>query len=98
VVSSKNLYSRVTSYFLPSILSKADRRVLRSLNKYGFKDLKLSLYILDDNASIEFVFKIENYYIDYFPKYSLLNKETIPISGFHLPMSEEAIIKLRKHR
>ena len=29
VGSSINLYSRLTSYFMPSILSKADRRVLR---------------------------------------------------------------------
>jgi len=96
--SSINLYSRVTSYFLPSILSKADRRVLRYFNKYGFKDVKLSLYILDDNASIEDVLNLEKYYIDSFPKNSILNIETTPSSGFHLPMSEEARIKLRKLR
>ena len=83
---------------MPSILSKADRRVLRYFNKYGFRNVKLSLYILDDNASIEDVFNLEKYYIDSFPKDSLLNIETIPISGFHLPMSEEARIKLRKLR
>src|SRR5882762_321883 len=98
VGSSINLYSRVTSYFMPSILSKADRRVLRYFNKYGFKDVKLSLYILDDNASIEDVFKLEKYYIDSLPKKSILNIETTPRSGFHLPMSEEARIKLRKLR
>jgi hypothetical protein len=53
VGSSINLYSRVCSYFMPSILTKADRRVLRYLNKYGFKDVILSLYILEDKASIE---------------------------------------------
>jgi hypothetical protein len=98
VGSSINLYSRVCSYFMPSILSKADRRVLRYFNKYGFKDVKLSLYILDDNASIEDVLNLEKYYIDYFPKDNLLNIETIPGSGFHLPMSDEARIKLRKLR
>src|ERR1700743_352237 len=98
VGSSINLYSRVCSYFMPSILSKADRRVLRYFNKYGFKDVKLSLYILDDNASIDDVLNLEKYYIDSFPKNSLLNIETIPRSGFHLPMSEEARIKLRKLR
>ena len=66
--SSINLYSRVTSYFMPSILSKADRRVLRYFNKYGFKDVKLSLYLLDDNASIDDVFNLEKYYIDAVPK------------------------------
>jgi len=98
VGSSINLYSRVTTYFMPSILSKADRRVLRYFNKYGFKDVKLSLYILDDNASIEDVFNLEKYYIDSLPKNSILNIETTPRSGFHLPMSEEARIKLRKLR
>ena len=101
VGSSINLYSRVCSYFMPSILSKADRRVLRYFNKYGFKDVKLSLYILDDNASIEDVLNLEKYYIDYFrptEKDNLLNIETIPGSGFHLPMSDKARIKLRKLR
>ena len=98
VGSSINLYSRVCSYFMPSILSKADRRVLRYFNKYGFKDIKLSLYILDDNASIEDVLNLEKYYIDSFSKDSLLNIETFPRSGFHLPMSEEARKKLRKLR
>lgn len=37
VGSSKNLYNRVCSYFMPSILAKADRKVLRYFNKYGFK-------------------------------------------------------------
>jgi hypothetical protein len=96
VGSSINLYSRVCSYFMPSILSKADRRVLRYFNKYGFKDVKLSLYLLDNNASIEDVLNLEKYYIDSFPKESLLNIETFPRSGFHLPMSEEARNKLRK--
>lgn len=96
--SSINLYSRVTSYFMPSILSKADRRILRYFNKYGFKDVKLSLYILDDNAFIEDVLNLEKYYIDSLPKNSILNIETTPRSGFHLPMSEEARIKLRKLR
>ena len=98
VGSSINLYSRVSSYFMPSILSKADRRVLRYFNKYGFKDVKLSLYILDDNTSIEDILYLEKYYIDSFSKDSLLNIETTPRSGFHLPMSEEARVKLRKLR
>jgi hypothetical protein len=83
---------------MPSILSKADRRVLRYFNKYGFKNVKLSLYILDNKASTEDILNLEKYHIDSFSKDSLLNIETIPKSGFHLPMSEEARIKLRKLR
>lgn len=98
VGSSINLYSRVCSYFMPSILSKADRRVLRYFNKHGFKNVKLSLYILEDNASVDNVLNLEKYFIDSFSKENLLNIETIPRSGFHLPMSEEARLKLRKLR
>lgn len=83
---------------MPSILSKADRRVLRYFNKYGFKDVNLSLYILEDSASIKDVLNLEKYYIDSYPKENLLNIESIPGSGFHLPMSEEARNKLRKLR
>jgi hypothetical protein len=44
--------------------------------------------------------KLEKYYIDYFLKIAMAepNIETTPSSGFHLPMSEEARIKLRKLR
>ena len=98
VGSSINLYSRVCSYFMPSILSKADRRVLRYFNKYGFKDVKLILYILDDSVVIKDILNLEKYFIDYFSKFNLLNIETTPGSGFHLPMSEGARIKLRKLR
>jgi hypothetical protein len=42
VGSSINLYNRVCSYFMPSILANADRRVLRYFKKYGFKDVKLT--------------------------------------------------------
>ena len=44
--SSINLYNRVCSYFMPSILANGDRRVLRYFKKYGFKNVKLILYIL----------------------------------------------------
>ena len=83
---------------MPSILSKADRRVLRYFNKYGFKDVKLSLYILDGTASTDDILNLEKFYIDSFSKKSLLNIESTPRSCFHLPMSEEARIRLRKLR
>lgn len=98
VGSSINLYSRVCSYFMPSILTKADRRVLRFFNKYGFKDVKLYLCLLEDNALIEDILKLEKNFLDFFHKINLLNIETVPGSGFHLPMSQEARDKLRKLR
>lgn len=36
VGSSISLYARVISYFIPSIINKADRRVLRYFRKYGW--------------------------------------------------------------
>jgi len=59
VGSSINLYSRVCSYFMPSILSRKDRYVLRYFKKYGFNNVMLILYILKDSSSIEDVLKLE---------------------------------------
>lgn len=98
VGSSINLYSRIVSYFMPSILAKADRKVLRYFNKYGFKDVKLILYILNEDATINDILSLEKFYIDSYSKNNLLNVETTPGSGFHLPMSEEARLKLRQLR
>lgn len=96
--SSINLYSRICSYFMPSILIKADRRVLRYFRKYGFKNVNLILYIMKDSSTIREVLKLEEYYINKYTKNKLLNIEMIPGSGYHLPMSEEARNKLRKLR
>ena len=48
---SISLYSRVCSYFMPSILNKADRKVLRYFKENGFKNVKLTLLILDNGAT-----------------------------------------------
>nr|QVG61589.1 hypothetical protein [Rhizoctonia sp.] len=50
VGSSISLYARVTSYFMPSILAKADRYVLRYFRKHGFQDVTLTLLILENMA------------------------------------------------
>ena len=44
---SINLYNRISSYFMPSILKTKARKVLRYLNKHGFSNLKLTIYIMD---------------------------------------------------
>jgi hypothetical protein len=51
VGSSINLYNRVCSYFMLSILAKSDRSVLRFFNKYGFDDVDLILFIMDSNCT-----------------------------------------------
>lgn len=101
VGSSINLYNRVCSYFMPSILANGDRRVLRYFRKYGFKNVKLILYILCSESSREQVVEAEQYFIDkYKSRYSLLNVDLVAGGslGYHGVMSEEMRNKLRKLR
>jgi excinuclease UvrABC nuclease subunit len=61
---SINLYNRISSYFMPSILKTKARRVLRYLNKHGFSNIKLTIYIMDENSSLEEVVELEQHFID----------------------------------
>jgi len=82
---------------MPSILKTKARRVLRYLNKYGFNNVKLTIYIMDINSSLEEVVKLEQYFIDTLNPN--LNVDLIASgSGYHAPMSEEMKQKLRKNR
>jgi hypothetical protein len=86
VGSSSSLYSRVTSYFIPSILNKADRRVLRYFCKYGFTDITLTLHILHENSTVSSL-QLEQYFIDTIKPN--LNVDLIASStGYHEPISE----------
>jgi len=98
VGSSINLYNRVCSYFMPSILSRADRRVLRHFNKYGFDNVRLILYILDANYSWEQVLELEQYYIDLFSPNLNVDLMAGGYNGYHTPMSQAAKEALRKIR
>jgi hypothetical protein len=98
VGSSINLYNRVCSYFMPSILSRADRRVLRYFNKYGFENVRLILYILDANCSWEQVLELEQYYIDLLSPNLNVDLMAGGYSGYHTPMSQAAKEALRKIR
>lgn len=94
---SINLYNRISSYFMPSILKTKARRVLRYLNKYGFNNIKLTIYIMDEQSSLEQVVELEQHFID-----SLnpnLNVDLVASSsGYHEPMSQEIRDRLRKQR
>lgn len=85
--SSISLYARVISYFMPSILKKGDRRVLRYFHKYGFKDVTLTLLIMDPNSTSDIAVKLEQYCMD-----TLLPDLNVdPVansSGYHEPMSQ----------
>jgi GIY-YIG catalytic domain len=85
VGSSINLYCRVISYFMPSILSKADRYVLRYFKKYGFNSVKLTLYIMNDLVTVKDILTLEEYFIKQLSKNNSLNIETVPGSGYHKP-------------
>ncbi len=94
---SINLYNRISSYFMPSVLNTKARRVLRYLNKHGFSDIKLTIYIMNGNSTLEQVVSLEQHFID-----SLnpnLNVDLVASSsGYHSPMSQEMREKLRKQR
>ena len=94
---SINLYNRISSYFMPSILKTKARRVLRYLNKYGFSNIKLTIYIMDEKSSLEQVVELEQHFIDSL-KPNLNVDLVASSSGYHEPMSQEIRDKLRKQR
>jgi hypothetical protein len=82
---------------MPSILKTKARRVLRYLNKYGFNEIKLTIYIMDIKSSLDEVVALEQDFIDTFNPN--LNVDLIASSsGYHEPMSQEIREKLRKER
>lgn len=94
---SINLYNRISSYFMPSILQTKACRVLRYLNKYGFNNLKLTIYILDDKSTLDEVVSLEQHFMDTLNP----NLNVDPVassSGYHEPMNIEMRQKLRKER
>jgi GIY-YIG catalytic domain/NUMOD1 domain len=99
--SSINLYNRIISYFMPSILANADRRVLRYFRKYGFKNIMLSIYILPRSVTLEGVIELEQHFINkYREKYTLLNVDLVAggTEGTHSAMSLEVRDRLRRMR
>jgi excinuclease UvrABC nuclease subunit len=61
---SINLYNRISSYFMPSILKTKARRVIRYFNKHGFSDMKLTIYIMDEKSTLEQVVELEQHFLD----------------------------------
>lgn len=94
---SINLYNRISSYFMPSILETKARRVLRHFNKHGFKDTNLTIYIMDEKSSLNEVVRLEQHFIDTL-KPSLNVDLVASSSGYHEPMSQEIRERLRKQR
>lgn len=82
---------------MPSILKTKARRVLRHFNKHGFKYTNLTIYIMNENSSLNEVVRLEQYFIDTLKPN--LNVDLIASSsGYHEPMSQEIRDRLRKER
>lgn len=82
---------------MPSILNTKARRVLRHLNKHGFNDIKLTVYIMDIRSNLNKIVSLEQHFIDTL-KPSLNVDLVASSSGYHEPMSQEMREKLRKQR
>ena len=61
---SINLYSRISSYFMPSILKSEARKVIKYLNKHSFNDINLTIYLMDIKSKFEDVVALEQHFID----------------------------------
>jgi GIY-YIG catalytic domain/NUMOD1 domain len=94
---SINLYNRISYYFMPSILNTKARKVLRHLNKHGFNDIKLTIYIMDIQSSLDEIISLEQHFIDTL-KPSLNVDLVASRSGYHGPMTQEMRDRLRKQR
>lgn len=82
---------------MPSILKTKSRRVLRYFNKYGFKNANLTIYIMDENSTLDEVVKLEQHFIDTLNPN--LNVDLVASSsGYHEPMSQEIRDRLRQQR
>jgi hypothetical protein len=82
---------------MPSILKTKERRVLRYLNKYGFTHIKLTIYIMNNLATLKEVVELEQHFIDSL-KPNLNVDLVASSSGYHEPMKQEIREQLRKQR
>jgi len=98
VGSSINLYARIVSYFMPSIINNADRRVLRYFKNHGFSDVILTIFVLDPGATAEMTINLEQYFIDHLSPEFNVDLVAGGSTGYHKTMSTEARLRLRKDR
>jgi hypothetical protein len=72
---------------MPSILNTKARRVLCYLNKHGFNNIKLTIYVMNENSTLEQVVSLEQHFIDSL-KPNLNVDLVASSSGYHSPMSQ----------
>jgi NUMOD1 domain len=82
---------------MPSILNTKARKVLRHLNKHGFNDIKLTIYIMNIQSSLDEIITLEQHFIDTL-KPSLNVNLVASTSRYHEPMTKEMRDRLRKQR
>jgi len=68
VGSSINLYTRLRSYFKPSIVNEGNRLINQSMKKFGIENFKLDLYIINTTGMVNSKIRaltlcLEQYYI-----------------------------------
>ena len=83
---------------MPSILAKADRKVLRYFNKYGFEDIDLTLFIMNKESTRDQIIELEQYLIDNISPELNVDLTAGGNAGYHNPMSEEAKLMLKQLR
>lgn len=82
---------------MPSILKSKARKVLRFFNKYGFDNIKLTIFILDFSVTFEELVELEQHFIDSLSPN--LNVDLVAkSSGYHEPMSLQIREELRKRK
>ena len=86
VGSSVSLYNRVISYFMPSILQNANRRVLHYFKTHGFTTTTLTLHIISSSSAMTSL-ELEQYFLDTL-KPNLNVDKFANSTGFHEPMSD----------
>lgn len=86
VGSSISFYSGVVSYFIPSILHAANRRVLHYFVKNGFNDIVLTLHIIHPDSSLTSL-ELEQYFINTLQPNLNVDKFSNS-TGFHEPISQ----------
>lgn len=93
-----NLYARVTSYFMPSIIASGGRRVYRYFKEYGYSNLQLTLHILPVGSTTTQITELEQYYIDTLLPDLNVDPVAGGLDGFHGAMPQEQRDKLRSER
>jgi hypothetical protein len=83
---------------MPSILAKSDRKFLRYFNKYGFSNVKLTLFIMESSSSWKQIIELEQYFINTLSPSLNVDLVAGGYNGYHTPMSQEGRSILRKLR